>query len=60
MTILRVQHTVPNFEGWRRAFDSDPIDRKGSGVLRYSVHRSVTDPDLVMIDQSRGMDRRNY
>lgn len=54
MTILRVQHAVPNFDGWRRAFDSDPIDRKGSGVLRYSVHRSVTDPNFVMIDLEFG------
>jgi hypothetical protein len=54
VTILRVQHAVPNFDGWRRAFDSDPIDRKGSGVLRYSVHRSVTDPNFVMIDLEFG------
>ncbi len=50
MFTLRIQHAVPDFEGWRRAFDRDPLDRKGSGVLRYSVHRSVTEPDLVMID----------
>jgi len=54
MTILRVQHAVPNFDGWKRAFDSDPIDRKGSGVRRYSVHRSVTDPNFVMIDLEFG------
>jgi hypothetical protein len=54
VTILRVQHAVPNFDGWRRAFDRDPIDRKGSGVVRYSVHRSVTDPDFVMIDMEFG------
>ena len=50
MPILRIQHSVPNFEGWKRAFDSDPMDRKGSGVRRYHVHRSVADPNLVMID----------
>ena len=50
MTTLRIQHTVPNFEGWKRAFDNDPMDRKGSGVRRYHVHRSITDPNLVMID----------
>jgi hypothetical protein len=47
---LRIQHSVPNFEGWKRAFDSDPMDRKGSGVRRYHVHRSVADPTFVMID----------
>ena len=50
MPILRIQHSVPNFEGWKRAFDSDPMDRKGSGVRRYNVHRSVADPNFVMID----------
>lgn len=50
MPLLRMQHAVPNFEGWKRAFDSDPMDRKGSGVRRYHVHRSVADPNFVMID----------
>lgn len=50
MPILRIQHSVPNFEGWKRAFDNDPIDRKKSGVRRYHVHRSVLDPNFVMID----------
>ena len=50
MPVLRIQHTVPNFEGWRRAFENDPMDRKKSGVRRYQIHRSVSDPNLVMID----------
>ena len=32
MPVLHVQHSVSNFEGWKRAFESDPMDRKGSGV----------------------------
>ena len=50
MPILRIQHAVPSFDAWKKAFDSDPIDRKGSGVRRYEVHRSVADPNFVMID----------
>ena len=50
MTILRIQHSVGNFEGWKRAFDNDPVDRKAAGVRRYHVHRSVSDPNFVMID----------
>lgn len=50
MTILHIQHAVPNYEGWKRAFDNDPADRKGAGVCRYHVHRSVADPNFVMID----------
>jgi hypothetical protein len=50
MPILHIQHSVPSFEGWKRAFESDPMDRKGSGVRRYHVHRSVAEPNFVMID----------
>jgi hypothetical protein len=41
---------VPDFDRWKRAFESDPMDRKGSGVTRYHVYRSVNAPNLVMID----------
>jgi len=50
MPILHIQHSVPDFDGWKRAFDNDPMDRKGSGVRRYHVHRAVADPTFVMID----------
>jgi hypothetical protein len=50
MPVLHIQHSVPNFDAWKRAFESDPMDRKGSGVRRYHVHRSVQDPNFVMID----------
>jgi len=50
MVTLRIQHSVPTFDSWKRAFDADPIDRKGGGVRRYSIHRSVRDPNVVMID----------
>jgi hypothetical protein len=50
MPTLRIEHAVPDFSGWKRAFDSDPVDRKGSGVRRYHVSRSVDDPNYVMID----------
>ena len=48
--LLRIQHAVPNFDAWKRAFDSDPMDRKGSGVRRFQIHRSVAEPNFVMID----------
>jgi hypothetical protein len=50
MPILRIEHSVPDFTGWKQAFDSDPVDRKGSGVRRFQVFRSVEDPNYVMID----------
>jgi hypothetical protein len=50
MPILRIEHSVPDFTGWKRAFDGDPADRKGSGVRRYQVMQSVEDPNYVLID----------
>jgi len=50
MPILRIQHSVPNFEGWKQAFDSDPMDRKGSGVRRYHVYRGVADRGFAVVD----------
>jgi hypothetical protein len=44
MPTLHIQHAVQNCEGWKRAFESDPMDRKTSGVRRYQVHRGVVDP----------------
>jgi len=50
MPVVRIEHSVPNFEKWKVAFDSDPADRKGSGVRRYQVLRLRSDPNYVMID----------
>jgi hypothetical protein len=50
MYILRIEHPVPDFDGWKKAFDSDPVGRKESGVRRYQVLRPVDDPHYVMID----------
>ena len=50
MYMLRIEHPVPNFDGWKKAFDSDPVGREKSGVRRYQILRSVDDPNYVMID----------
>ena len=50
MYMLRIEHPVPNFEGWKQAFDSDPVGRKKSGVRRYQILRASDDPNFVMID----------
>jgi hypothetical protein len=50
MYILRIEHPVPNFDGWRKAFNSDPVGREKSGVRRYRVLRAIDDPNYVMID----------
>jgi len=50
MHILRIEHPVPDFDAWKKAFDSDPVARKHSGVRRYRVIRPVDDPKYVMVD----------
>lgn len=50
MPILHIEHPVPDFDRWKRAFDSDPAGRERSGVRRYQVLRAVDDPNYVMID----------
>jgi hypothetical protein len=50
MYILRIEHPVPNYDGWKQAFDSDPVGREKSGVRRYQILRPVDDPNYVMID----------
>lgn len=50
MYILQIEHSVPNYEGWRKAFENDPIDRKGSGVTHYRISRKPDDQNYVMIE----------
>ena len=50
MVTIIGQHEVANFAEWKKAFESDPIDRKKSGVHRYSIFRPVDDPNYVIIE----------
>lgn len=50
MIVLHIEHPVPNFENWKKAFYADPIDRKSSGVKKYKLYRSTSNPSYVAID----------
>ena len=50
MIVLQIEHPVPSFAGWKQAFDSDPVDRKGSGVRRYRVMHPVDNQNYSMIE----------
>jgi hypothetical protein len=50
MYILRIEHPVPDFDGWKKAFDSDPVGREKSGMRRYRILRPIDDANHVMID----------
>jgi ribosomal protein L35AE/L33A len=47
---LHIEHSVPDYENWKRAFDSDPVNRKAMGVRNYRILRSVDDPNHVIIE----------
>jgi hypothetical protein len=50
MTTLRIEHRISNFDGWKKAFDSDPINRKKSGVNRYRIYRPCDNESFIIIE----------
>lgn len=50
MIILQIEHPVPDYDGWKKAFDSDPMGRKKSGVLRYKIFRQTDNPNYVLAE----------
>jgi hypothetical protein len=50
MYMLHIEHPVPDYIGWKAAFDSDPVGRIKMGVRRYHISRPLDDPNFVMID----------
>ncbi len=50
MVILQIEHPVLNYEAWQKAFDSDPVNRKQSGVRHYRVLRPIDNPNYAIIE----------
>ena len=50
MIVLQIEHLVPDFIGWKKAFDSDPVNRKQSGVKQYRIFRQVDNPNYVILE----------
>lgn len=50
MVVLQIEHPVPSFEGWKKAFDGDPVGRQKMGVRRYRVLRPVDNPNYAVIE----------
>ncbi|MBK9271910.1 MAG: hypothetical protein IPM48_10080 [Saprospiraceae bacterium] len=50
MITLRIEHKIANYEAWKKAFDSDPINRKQSGVKSYRVYRPADDDFFIIIE----------
>lgn len=50
MPILQIEHKVQNFDNWKKAFETDPIGRKKSGVKHHRIYRPADEPNYVIID----------
>jgi hypothetical protein len=48
--VLRIEHPVPDFDAWKRAFESDPIGREKGGVRSYRILRATEDSNYALID----------
>ena len=50
MYSLSIEHPVPDYENWKRAFDSDPVGREKMKVRRYQILRPSDNPNYVLIN----------
>ncbi|MEN8581392.1 hypothetical protein B1A87_011180 [Arthrobacter sp. KBS0703] len=50
MFTLQIEHAIKDFDMWRAAFDRDPVDRAGSGVITHRISRPVDDPHYVVVE----------
>lgn len=50
MHTLQIEHPVPDFDAWKRAFDSDPVHREQSSVHRYRVMHPVDDERYAIVE----------
>lgn len=50
MIVLQIEHLVPDYSRWKKAFDSDPVKRKESGVRRYRIFRQVNNLNYVIVE----------
>lgn len=50
MLTVQIEHPVPDYDGWKSAFDRDPAGRELSGVRHYCVYRPVDDERYVIIE----------
>jgi L-rhamnose mutarotase len=50
MIVLQIEHPVPDFNNWKKAFDNDPMQRKQSGVKRYRIFLQKDDPNYVIVE----------
>src|SRR5687768_2051616 len=50
MTTLHIEHVVPDFDAWKRTFDSYATKRAEGGVRSYRVLRPIDDQSYSIVD----------
>jgi hypothetical protein len=50
MPILQIEHSVRDYDAWKRTFDSDPLGREENGVRSYRIVRPTDDPNYVAVE----------
>ncbi len=50
MFMLHIEARAPNYDNWKKQFDSDPIGREKMGARRYQILRLVEDPNQFVVD----------
>lgn len=50
MFTLQIEHAIKDFDMWKAAFDRDPVDRAGSGVLAHRIGRPVNDTQYIVVE----------
>jgi hypothetical protein len=50
MFTLQIEHAIKDFDMWKASFDSDPVDRAGSGVVTHRIGRPVDDARYVVVE----------
>lgn len=50
MPTVHIEHAVPDFDLWKKTFDSFASARERGGVRSYRVMRPVDDPGFAVID----------
>lgn len=48
MPTLQFEHPIRDYDMWKAAFDSDPIDRQGLRVRSHRIYRPVDDPHYIV------------
>jgi hypothetical protein len=50
MFLLQIEHPVADFDDWKKTFDSDPLNRRQSGVKQYRIYKRVDNVKYIVVE----------